>query len=304
MAVSTRADRDDAPSGVPVAALLAVVFWGVSFVAVDLAVERLQPFALVASRMLLGGAALYVLQRLRGRPVWPARDVRGRVVLLGAVLAGHLSIQAYGLLYTSSIHTGWIIGFSPVVIALGAQLFLRRPLSALGWCGVLVATAGVLFVTLEEPGELADATLGDALQLVSCVSWAVYSLAGVRAVARSGAIPVAGASMLVAGLLLVPAAFVTGWTFRPPDLLAVGAVLYLGLLCNAAAFALWYRAQRVHGVHRTGATLYLEPFVTLLAATLLLGERAGPRVLVGGLTMLFGVWLVGRGARRVRRAPS
>ena len=96
----------------------------------------------------------------------PAFDLRHLVAL---VLALHLSIQAYGLLYTSSVHTGWIIGFSPVVTALGAQLFLRARMRGIGWVGVTIATGGVLAVTMERPLDLVDATFGDLLQLSSCV---------------------------------------------------------------------------------------------------------------------------------------
>jgi len=294
--------RSGNPLGVPVAALGAVALWGVSFVAVDLALETLQPFGLTAARLLLGGVLLIGLQRLRVRPLLPERGTRLRCAFLGLVLGAHLSIQAYGLLYTSSMHTGWIIGFCPVTVALGAQLFLGRRLSALGWGGVTVATLGVLFVTLDDPGELVHAGFGDGLQLFSCVTWAVYTLAGVSAVEKNGALRVAGWSMLVAGVALVPAAFVTGWSPGRPDLVAVVAVVYLGVGCNAAAFALWYRAQRRHGVHRTGVTLYLEPFVTLVAAVLLLGEPVGWRAAVGGVVMLGGVWLVGRGGRGTREA--
>jgi len=184
-----------------------------------------------------------------------------------------------------------------VTTAIGAQVFLARPLTRLGWLGIAVATAGVVGVTLHDPAGLLDATLGDSLQLLSCITWAIYALAGVRAVEENGALRVAGFSTLVAGALLAPVALGTGWTVAAPDLIGWGTVVYLGLLCNAAAFTLWYRSQRVHGVHRTGATLYFEPFVTLFAATLLLGEEIGARVLVGGLVMLGGVWLVGRGAR-------
>jgi len=39
--------------------------------------------------------------------------------------------------------------------------------------------------------------------------------------------------------------------------------------------------------------IYLEPFSTLLSAYLLLGERASPVALGGGLLILAGVYLVG-----------
>jgi len=255
-----------------------VSLWGGSFVAVDLALGRFEPFTLTATRLALGALVLAAIQRARRRPLLPRPEDRARCVLLGVTLAAHLSIQAFGLLYTSSVHTGWIIGFTPITTALGAQFVLKRPLHALGWGGVAIATIGVWIVTLEHPAELVNASFGDALQLVTCVTWAVYTLAGARAVEGSGVLRVAASSMAVAS-----------------------AILYLGILCNAVAFVLWYHAQRVHGVHRTAATLYLEPFVTLVVAMALLGERFRPSTALGGVIVLAGVWCVGRGQRAAAR---
>jgi drug/metabolite transporter (DMT)-like permease len=283
---------------VPLSAIAAVVLWGGSFVAVDLALATFSPFGLTALRLALGGAVLLSLQRARGGPLLPPGRDLALTAFLGLTLGAHLSIQAYGLLYTSAIHTGWIVGFMPVTIALGAQLFLRQRLRGLGWFGVLLATSGVLLVTLEEPAGLVDARWGDLLQLSTCLTWTVYSLAGVGVVLRNGSLQVAGVSMAVAALVLAPAALGTGWTVGDVDATAVGSLVYLGLFCNAVAFSLWYRAQKKHGAHRTGVTLYLEPFVTLALAIPILGESAGAEVLVGGVIMLVGVHLVGRGSRR------
>ena len=151
-------------------------------------------------------------------------------------------------------------------------------------------------MTLEDPAGLAEAGFGDLLQCVSCVTWTVYTLVGVRAVEREGALRVACVSMLVASAVLAPVAAWRGLWHASPGTLEWGALAYLGLCCNAIAFTLWYRSQRVHGVHRTGATLYLEPFVTLVAAMLVLHEPFGPRAAVGGVVMLLGVWFVGRGS--------
>ncbi len=281
----------------PYAALVAVALWGGSFIAVDFALNRFTPFELTAMRLALGALVLAAFQRARGQPIVPEREDRARCVLLGVTLAGHLSIQAYGLLYTSSVHTGWIIGFTPVVTALGAQFALGRRLRGVGWIGVTVATLGVWVITLESPADMSEASFGDALQLVTCVSWAVYTLAGVKAVERSGAPRVAGATMAVASALLIVPAFALGARPDVPGATlfgALAAIAYLGVFCNAVAFALWYRAQREYGIHRTSATLYLEPFVTLVAAMVLLGEPFSLQTALGGIVVLFGVYCVGR----------
>jgi hypothetical protein len=138
-----------------------MLFWGVSFVATRAALDTFHPLSLIATRLWLGAGLLVLIQKLRGRPIVPERRDLGRCLVLGLVNAVHLGLQAYGLLHTSAIRTGWIIAVIPVSIALGGQLFLGKRLTRMGWLGALVAMAGVFGVTMKEPPDLANARFGD-----------------------------------------------------------------------------------------------------------------------------------------------
>ena len=283
-------------SSLPGLALVAVLFWGASFVAVKIALESFHPFGLTALRLVLGTGLVAVVQRARGRPLLVRLRDLPVCLLLGLILGAHLTIQAWGLLYTSAIHTGWIIGIFPAATALGAHVFLHQRLRGPGWIGVVVATGGVLLVTLEKLPDLANARLGDLVQLSSCLTWTAYTLVGLPVVARNGALRVTGFVMAVAAVVLAVPAAATGFLVAPPGAREVVAVLFLGLLCSGMAYALWYRAQHVHGAHRVAATLYVEPFVTLAVAMALLDESIAWTAGLGGAIVLLGVWLVGRGS--------
>lgn len=286
----------------PLSALFAVTIWGGSFVATKLALgpegaRVFTPFGLVALRFLMGGGVLLAVLVLRGGALLPERADRARVALLGAILGAHIGVQTYGLAFTYATHAAWIVCFSSVVIALGAQLFLGQRLRAIGWLGVAVAVAGVAGVT--RPGEGArasDVGFGDLLQLTGCFTWAAYTLLGVRPVHGSGALRVTTWTTLVAGLLMLALAGASGFGARP-GAAEQAALLYLGLLSSAAAFLAWYHAQRKFGSQRTAATLYVEPFVTAVVASFA-GEPLVLATLIGGVIVLLGVWLVQRGVAR------
>jgi drug/metabolite transporter (DMT)-like permease len=154
-----------------------------------------------------------------------------------------------------------------------------------------VATAGVLCVTLEKLPDLVHARWGDLLQLSTCLTWTAYTLVGARAVARSGALRVTVAAMAVATALLAPLALASGLTTRAPGPWELASLVFLGVFCSALAMVLWYRSQALYGSQRTGAMLYLEPFVTLLVALLVgqEGEHAGALQLLGGSLVVAGV---------------
>ncbi len=304
MTAQTRLAQNDNPSLISGKALVAVVVWGASFVVTKVALQTFTPFGLVAIRLVSGAAVLVVVARIGGRGVWPARADRGVCVLLGVILGGHLLIQAYGLVYTTAINTGWIIGFIPVTIALSAQLLGRQRLSGWGWLGVSVSTAGVLVVTMTRLPNFEQARFGDGLQLLSCITWTAYSLIGGRSVASSGAFRVTTYAMVVAAAVCLPPAVGVGLTHAPLTVGAVVSAAYLGLICSALALLLWYQALDEHGPTRAGAILYFEPFVTLLVAVAVLSEPVSVRSILGGVCVVGGVWLVSCGVRRAGGATA
>lgn len=284
--------------------LVGVACWGSSFVATRVALQAFSPVGLVAVRQLLGAALLLTLVRMRGRSPMPSPESRPRILALGLVLALHMSLQAVGMLATTAVNAGWIIAAIPAVIALGARLFLGQRLHAVGWWGAALATGGVFVVAGASPGDLAQMGLGDGLQALSCFTWAAYSLAGTPAVRRDGALRVTGAAMLVSAVPCLLACL-----FIDPfhgDLAGaqVAAVLFLGLLCSGVASAFWYRAIELVGPVRAGVALYVQPFFTMLASAVVLGEPWGRGTLLGGLVVLTGVALVQRGARLAARVPA
>jgi len=284
----------------PWSALFAVTVWGGSFVATKIALgpadaRMFTPFGLVALRFLMGGLVLLLVLCVRKTPLLPERADRGRVALLGLILATHIGVQTYGLSFTYATHAAWIVCFQSVTIALAAQFFLRQKLRAIGWLGVALSMAGIFGVTRSGAStQTADIGFGDLLQLCGCVTWPAYTLLGARPVKSSGALRVTTWTTLVAGSLMLVLAFVSGFGARPgaPELVAL---VYLGLFSSAAAFLAWYHAQAVYGSQRTGGTLYVEPFVTALLASFL-GEPLVVATVAGGIVVLLGVYLVQRGA--------
>lgn len=286
-----------AASRICVPALCSIVFWGSSFVATRVALTWLSPFALVAARLWLGFATMVVL----GRWLWPGhslrRQDRARCILLGIILAAHLLLQNVGLLRTTATNTGWIIGFIPTAIALGAVLFLHERLTLRGWLGIGLGALGVLVVSLSTGMRFDDAKIGDLLQFTSCITWTAFTLVSVRPIRESGATVVTTWTIGVAALATTAATAAGGAgiaTYAPGPLVAL---LFLGVICSGVAYALWNHAVRTIGSPATGAYLYLEPFVTLLAAQLVLDEPFNAVGLAGGVIVLVGVWMA-TGARR------
>lgn len=290
-------------------ALVAVVFWGVSFVATKAAVRELSPVALVFARSAIGAALLAGILRARREPVLPPRGSLGPLAAMGFVgVALHGLLQAQALTLTSAVNTGWLIALVPVWSALLAAALGRERFGAWKVAGLVVGFAGALLVvTRGELGAAAvalPATRGDLLVLASTVNWAVYSLLGHATLRALGPTRATAGALLLGALMLAPVFLATGGpgAFARLSPGGTGALLFLGVACSGLGYLLWFRALERVEPSRVAALLYLEPLVTLGAAVALLGEPVGLVTVAGGALVVGGVALVQRapGAKQPR----
>lgn len=72
------------------------------------------------------------------------------------------------------------------------------------------------------------------------------------------------------------------------------AILFLGLLCSGVAYVIWAYALREMESAKVGAYLYFEPFVTVITAWIFLKEDITPLMILSGLIITAGVFLVNK----------
>ena len=278
-------------------AFFATLLWGCSFIAIRYALGAATPSGIVWMRNALAAVLLFSILRLRGEQLLPERADRGRVVLLGVLFGGHLLLQSWAIERTSTMRAGWIIAFIPAVVAVGAWLFQRQRLRAIGWVGILAASCGVFVLTATRPAQLAEAGTGDLLMFVTTFSWAAYTLLSAGPARNSGGLRVSAGVLLVSVVPTLLMAFYQGSWHAAPEATSISALLFLGI--GASGLAMWTYTDAVAelGPERSAAFQYLQPFVTMVAAYLLLNEPITTGQLIGGPIVLAGVWLVQRGKR-------
>jgi len=280
--------------------LLAVVLWGVSFVATKAVVTEIRPAALIFARAGLGTVLLWAILAARGGSLLPPRDTWRDLLVMGFVgVAFHQMLQAVALVSTSAVNTGWLIGLTPIWAALFAAVRLRERMGAAKLAGLLLGFAGAALVVTRGrlSGLLAlPSTRGDLLILGSTVNWAYYSSLGHPVLRRLGPRHATAGALSFGTLLLLPLVVFTGAWRDYAQLSTAGwaAVLFLGFGCSGLGYLFWYGGLERIEMSRVAAFLYLEPLVTLTAAVFWLGEPIDVVTLAGGALLLCGVALVQR----------
>ena len=272
-------------------AFIAVIFWGISFVATKAALAEVSPVTLVAVRFAIGALVLLaIVRQLPPRSAWPALALMGFV---GVFV--HQMLQSFALTMTSASSTGWLIGVTPIWSALLSAFVLRERFGGWKILGLVAGFAGAILVVTRgdfSPEVLGrPSTLGDLLILISTINWAVYSVLGHKTIRTLGPRRATSGAMLFGALMLLPMFLINrGWR-EVPNLTTKGwsALLFLAIGCSALGYLFWYGALERLEVSRVAALLYAEPLVTFAAAVVLLGEQVSRHVIAGGILVLVGV---------------
>ena len=285
------------------AVFVAVVFWGLSFVATKTALREISPTTLIFFRFAVGALLLIIIMASRGRRILPPASALPDLALMGFVgVFIHQLLQSFALTKTSAVHTGWLIGITPLWSAALSAIFLKERFGWMKVTGLAGGFAGAALV-LSQGRFTPDmfglpSTRGDFLILLSTINWAVYSVLGHKTIRGLGALNATTGALLLGTVMLAPLfVFNTGWRELP--LLSGagwGALLFLGIGCSGLGYLFWYGALEKIEVSRVSSFLYLEPFVTLTAAVLLLHEPVHAVTVCGGLLVLGSVYLLQKSA--------
>jgi len=289
-------------------ALLLIVFlWGSYPATSKLAFRDVPPVLLATLRCGVASVFLVVLLARAGEgaigEITPAA-ARAFAVLAVTGIVGSMQLTYLSLYFTTAGNVVILQVATPVMVALGARVYLGERLTQPQWLGVTLSAAGVLLVITRgrlsnlRPGELRT---GDLINLASMVGWSAYTVYGKRVLATYSPALATTAAYVLGTVILIPLAVITAPLFPAPHLASLPAwliILYQALL-GAVAHVWWYRAVDVIGPSLASVFMNLQPVVGLALAATVLTEGVDRWQIAGGLFVLGGVGLTtGLGRRR------
>src|SRR3954467_5850688 len=182
------------------------------------------------------------------------------------------------------------------------------------WLAPGISVAGVCLVVQGGAGVKGAGYLGDLLAVGAAITWAGYSVMLRPLFARYSASRISALMVVVGSAMVLP--------FGLPQMLSQdwGAIgpLHLTAWAYSAVFPLlvtnllYFRALRHIGASRATLYIYLQPFLAVVFAAVLIGEDVAPLQVAGGLVIILGVSLgklmpgatVREGARAAGRGRS
>ncbi len=267
------------------ALLFVTLAWGTSFVIVKDALAANTPHWLVSLRHCIAVAALLVLFRARAIPTrghWLGGIAVGVLLYLGFML------QTLGLAATTPARSAFLTATYVAMVPLLDRLLFGRPLTKQIAVGVLAVLGGMAL--LIQPERALAVGSGDLLTLLCALAFAGHILALNHFARRMSSLPLALLQLGTAAALATPVALWVEPGRIPVSVGFWGAVVYLGVVCSAGAFAVQTWAQQHTTPARVALIVSLEsPFAAALSA--LRGEALTSLEWLGGTLVVVGVAL-------------
>ncbi len=187
---------------------------------------------------------------------------------------------------TLTASTGALILFAAVqaTIIAGAIATGERP-RALEWCGLALAFAGLVYLTL--PGLTAPPLAGSILMLAAGVAWGLYTLRG-----RGSSSPLLDTARnfacAVPAVIIVAAAM---HTQLHASRMGIAYAAASGVVASGLGYVVWYAALRGLTAPRAAMVQLAVPVIATLGAVLFLAEAIGARFIVAAGLILGGIAL-------------
>ncbi len=281
-----------------VAIIVTLLAWASAFIVIRASGAYFTGGALALGRLIVGAIVLGVVVAVGRRWIRPTSREWLLVIGYGVAWFG-----AYNITLNIAEHTldagttAMIVGIGPILIALGAGVFLGEGIPK--W---LAIGSGVAFLGVVLIGFGTGAAFGDGVGLVwallAAVTYAIGVLLQKPAIKRLPAAQVTWLGAMFGMIVCLPFSgeLIAGLTDAPAS--AILGVVYLGAVPTALAFSTWAYALTHMPAGQLGVTTYVVPPIVIVLGLIVFGEVPAPLAIVGGAISLVGVGLSRRRTRR------
>ena len=266
--------------------LIAVVFWGASYIFTKIGLGSFGVFNLIAMRFILA----FVISALTLRKYIVAeRKILIYSAGLGSILFLAFTTMTLALKYTTASNAGFLIGSLVIIIPIISFFIFKEKIEGKFIVGSLMALVGIGLITLDD--EL-SVNLGDILALLCATLFALHVVLTGKLTKKVNSISLGVFQLgVVAGMSLLTS-IVTGGFNIPSSKNLWFIILFLSIICTAFGYIVQTVAQQEASPVMTGLILSLEPLFSAVLAYFILGEIMSVRALTGSGILLSSIILV------------
>lgn len=271
--------------------------WSSAFTSARVAVAHAPPLLVLSVRFAVSGLLAVALARLLGQRLRLSAAGWRAVVLFGICQNTlYLGFNFTAMRTVEASVAVIIASLLPLAVAAARWVFWGERLGPRGVAGLAAGLAGVLVIMAARLSGGAD-PLGVAFCVAGLASLTAATLLVRGASAGGNVVMVVGVQMLVGSVTLLPLSLaLETWTVDW-NLRLAAAFLYTTLVPGLAATLVWFLLVGRIGATRAASFHFLNPFLGVAIAAIVLGEALSARDLIGVLVIMIGIrWVQRSGA--------
>ena len=277
---------------------LVYLFWGSTYLGIDIAVQTIPPAFMCGLRFSIAGTVMLAVCAATGRRIFysPRQMVLAAVVGLLLLMGGNLTLS-YAELAVSSGLAALIVAITPLwFLVLDSLLLGDHHISARGKAGLFLGIVGLFVLVWPQlqAGRMGHRELWASISLIfGSFSWALGSVLSKRWQSGMDVFSATAWQVIAAGAGNFLFAIFNGdfahvrWTVR-----GVSAVMYLVVCGSWIGYTAYIWLLEHVPTSKVSTYAYVNPVVAVFLGWLILHERVDRFILMGSAIVVLSVILV------------
>ncbi len=276
---------------------VATLFWGLSFIAIKIALRSYSPVTLVTVRLFFVAVILATIFLLsRGLDNLPARKDIPLLLFIG-FLNPFLAflLETTGMQYVTASLTSVMMSTVPLFTPLAAFIILQERVGLFNIIGLLLSFVGICFIILSRGAEI-DYTIKGLIFLTCAVfSGVLYTVIAKKLLDHYATLTIVTFQQIFGFLMYIPVFLITGTDdlFLKGSFDATGflSILFLAVFPSSISYYIFNAGIKKIGPTRANAYLNLTPVITAIASYFILREAVSPLKAAGIIIVITGLFL-------------
>ena len=267
-----------------------VLFWGFSYVMVDIISEDLGPLTLCAYRFILAFLVAFLIFFRKMKKI--SRATLRWSIPLGCILTVVFTSVNIGVANTKLSNSAFLCQLTVIVTPFLAAALNRTKPPLKMYIASFLCITGIALMTLTDGFSVnMDNLYGDIFCMICGVAYAVHIVATERAVRNPEVNPLQLGILQLGTTAAI--SLVLAFLFETPHLPSSAEnmilCLILAVCCTGLSFVVQTTAQQYVAASNVSIILSLEPVIAAFAAYFLAGDRLSARAAFGAALMIAAV---------------
>jgi len=283
--------------------VLISIFWGASFIAINISLKAFSPFLAACLRVGISAAITGIFIAISKNIKLPNRSISFQTILNGMVGLGlPWAFLFWGSQYVAPALCSIINASVPIFTVIFAAIIVSSAQDKMTWnkcIGVMIGFIGILIIFAPF---ISKNSMQSTLGLLAVVGMAFFYGLSIAWFKRLSPHLTAFTSIFLesigALIVLIPIAVIYGtkhyYIKDVPMLQPILAILYLSIGSTVIAFSLFFWIIKKEGSVEAASVTYMIPITAILIDLIFLKKWIGHHALLGMLVVFAGIKLINR----------